>query len=251
MPSARQSLIALLSLLCAPVYAQWMVYDVRINADLENSVNFNPYTGIYLIMPVEGGRTTMVFATENAGRLYAVSREAGRYFIAANAEKRRGVFSSIVIDRTVQAMYQASGSLNGTLAYRIAGEHRATRIPLLMTGTFMASDSEVETTVPDGSDIGVAGQATLTATYRTDLTRILQDQPEPSLENSIQVISDLLEKYGYQPDTEPLPGTELPPLSTETPPPPPHSPAPQEPLPTGDGSLFPPGSREEMEEALR
>lgn len=250
MPHIRIALMALLTLLCVPAHAQWMVYDVRIAADQENSVNFNPYTGIYLIVPVEGGRTTMVFATETAGRLYAVSREAGRYFIAANAEKRRGVFSSIVIDRTVQAMYQATGALNGTLSYRMDGEHRATRIPLSMTGTFIASDSEVETAVPDGADIGVAGQAALTATYRTDLTRILQDQVQPTLENSIQLITDLLEKYGYQPDTEPLPGTELEPLTAEPAPPPP-APAPQEPLPTGDGSLFPPGTREEMEAALR
>lgn len=247
MSFVRHAIQALVLLICLPAHAQWMVYDVRINADHENSVNFNPYTGIYLIVPVEGGRTTMIFATENAGRLYAVSREAGRYFIAANAQKRRGVFSSIIIDRTVQAMYQASGALNGTLAYRLGGEHRATRIPLSMNGTFMASDSEVETAVPDGADIGVAGQAALTATFRADLTRILQDQAQPTLENSIQIISDLLEKYGYQPDTEPLPGTELVPEPVEPLPP---APAP-EPHPTGDGSLFPPGTREEMERALR
>jgi len=247
MPHIRYVLLALLAIFCSPANAQWMVYDVRINADQENSVNFNPYTGIYLVVPVDGGPTTMIFATENAGRLYAVSREAGRYFIAANAQKRRGVFSSIVIDRTVQAMYQATGALNGTLAYRLDGEHRATRIPLSMSGTFMASDSEMETAVPDGADIGVAGQAALTATFRTDLTRILQDQAQPTLENSIQLISSLLEKYGYQPDTEPLPGTELESAPVQPLPPAP----PQEPQPSVDGSLFPPGTREEMERALR
>lgn len=250
MPVPRSIFLALLTLLTLPVQAQWMVYDVRIKPDETTSVNFTPYTGIYLIVPIEGGRTTMIFATENAGRLYAVSREAGRYFIAANAQKRRGVFSSIVIDRTVQAMYQATGALNGTLSYRINGEHRATRIPLAMDGTFMASDSEIETVVPDAGDIGVAGQAALSATFRADLTRILQDQAQPTLDNSVKVISDLLEKYGYQPDTEPMPSVEegtAPSSPAETP-----APAPQsEPAPSTDGSLFPPGSREEMENALR
>lgn len=250
MSTPRSILLALLALLTLPVQAQWMVYDVRITPEEETSVNFTPYTGIYLIVPVEGGRTTMIFATENAGRLYAVSREAGRYFIAANAQKRRGVFSSIIIDRTVQAMYQATGALNGTLSYRLDGEHRATRIPLAMTGTFLASDSEIETVVPDGGDIGVAGQAALSANFRADLTRILQDQAQPTLENSVKIISDLLERYGYQPDTEPLPAVEestQPASAPATP-----APAPQnESLPSTDGSLFPPGSREEMERALR
>ncbi len=255
-------LTCFLSLLGLSAQAQWMVYDVRITADEEASVNFNPYTGIYLLAPIEGGPATMIFVTEKAGRVYAVSRDAGRYFIAANAQKRRGVFSSIIIDGTVHAMYQATGALNGTVSYRYRGERRASRIPLTMTGSFMASDSESTVAVPS-DDIGVAGHATLTATFRSDLTRILQDQTEQEQEKVTATITQLLEKYGYQPDTEPLPSdansvdladqpgppasdlaaaaktSALPHPSLQETHPPPPSPEPEPP----DGtSLFPPGS---------
>ena len=250
--------------------AQWMVYDVRITPDEDSSVNFNAYTGIYLIAPVESGPTTMVFATENAGRVYAVSRDAGRYFIAANAQKRRAVFSSIVIDGTVHAMYQATGALNGTLSYRQKGERRAARIPLEMKGSFMASDSETNVAVPETGDIGVAGVAALDAVFRADLTRIVQDQQDQSQANAINVVAGLLEKYGYQPDTEPLPSEEQtldPTLNPQTqtafqpaatsasadqsaP-----APAPSEPPADTsaiiNATLFPTGSREEMERALK
>ena len=222
--------------------AQWMVYDVRIQPDEEASVNFNAYTGIYLIAPIEGGAATMVFATENAGRLYAVSRDAGRYFVAANAEKRRGVFSSIVIDGTVHAMYQARGALNSTVSYFVNGQRRATLVPLTMAGTFIASDSETGVVVPESADIGVVGHAALKASFRGDLTRILMDQRDQSQHNATKVISDLLEKYGYRPDTEPLAPQEP---AEPTPVPPTETPANQ------DGTLFPPGSKEEMERSLR
>ena len=189
-------------------HAQWMVYDVKITPDEEASVNFHPYTGVYLIAPVEGGPTSMVFTTETAGRVYAVSRDAGRYFIAANEVKRRAVFSSTLIDGTVQAMYQASGVLSSTLSYRVNGQHRAARIPLTMSGAFMATDSEIMLQVPESLDIGVTGQAKLSATFRQDLTSLLHAEKDTSLTKAVNVIADLLEKYGYQPDVEPLPKAE-------------------------------------------
>jgi hypothetical protein len=237
-------ILALTVCLTQSAQAQWMVYDVRIQPDEEASVNFNAYTGIYLIAPIEGGPTTMVFATEKAGRVYAVSRDAGRYFVAANTQKRRGVFSSIVIDGTVHAMYQASGALNSTVSYFVRGERRATLVPLTMAGTFLASDSEITTVIPDAADIGVVGHAALKVSFRGDLTRILMDQRDQTQQHAVQTVTDLLEKYGYQPDTEPLLNTD--PLSQEPAP----APAPTPPA-TPDGTLFPPGSKEEMEQALR
>jgi hypothetical protein len=246
--------IFFLFLISLTAHAQWMVYDVRIQPDETASVNFNAYTGVYLVIPVEGGPTSMVFATERAGRVYAVSKEAGRYFIAANPQKRRGVFSSAVVNGTVHAMYQASGLLNGTLSYLANGERRAGMIPLSLNGTFMASDSEVDLEVPAEGDIGVVGVAALSATFRADLTRIIQDQKDQSADASLKVISDLLEKYGYQPDTEPLPGSDPEALEAAAPVPAP-APGPQPDTPVNDnatnGTLFPPGSKEEMERSLR
>jgi hypothetical protein len=226
-----------------------MVYDVRITPDEECSVNFNAYTGIYLIVPVEGGPTSMIFVTEKAGRVYAVSRDAGRFFLAANAEKWRAVFSSSLMQGTVHAMYQASGPLTGTLSYQVGTERRAARIPLNLTGIFMASDSEITVEVPDSMDIGVVGQAVMAGTFRADLTRIVQDQKDQSQPSAINAIAGLLERYGYQPDTEPLPPSEgeASASATDT-----SSPAPADPAgPTSDATLFPPGTKEEMERAQR
>lgn len=233
----------------APLQAQWLVYDIRFQTEQESSVNFGPYSGAYLIAPIEGGVASMIFVTEEGGRFYTVAANSARYFIATNTAKRRAVISAMSQNGTSQVMYQVSGDLNSTMAYTSGGQRRGARVSLDLTGTLLASDTEAEAQVPgpDGS-IGMVGSALVKGSLRVDLSRIL-NQTEIAMRDALGVVVGLLEKYGYQAEEG---STVVAPLQVSAAPatmPAPQAPTPVEVVP--DNSLFPPGTRDEMERLQR
>src|SRR3569623_590248 len=112
----RLPLLASLLLLAGsvPAFAQWVVYDMRMISDQQVSVNFEHYSGAYLVAPLNGGAASLIFTTEEGGRLYAVAQDAARFFVAGDNTKRRAVFSALAAVGTSQSMYMASGALNST-----------------------------------------------------------------------------------------------------------------------------------------
>ena len=246
------SLLAALLLGSSALHAQWLVYDIRFQADAETSVNFGPYSGAYLIAPIEGGTASMIFVTEDGGRFYAVAPSSARYFIATNVARRRAVISALSQNGTSQVMYQASGELNSTMSYTLGGQRRGARVSLDLTGTLLASDTEAEAQVP-GADasIGMVGTASMKGTLRVDLSRIL-NQNEAPMADAVGMVVGLLEKYGYQAEegslaVEPLAVPSVSAAPETTPDPQPATPVDAAP----DSSLFPPGTREEMERLQR
>lgn len=222
--------------------ADWLVFEARFQVEDDQSLNFAPYTGAYIIAPISGGAASFIFTTEVDGRFYSVAENSGKYFTIANVHGRRAVISALAQNGSAKAMYQASGLLNSTLPYLINGERKAALIPTDISGRMLASDDESSAVQPgaDGS-IGMTGSALIKGTLRMDLTRILNQKPSSMLD-AIESVTSLLEKYAYLPD-----GTVLAPATTSLP---------KEPVPTppaaerSDASLFPAGSREEMDRTL-
>jgi hypothetical protein len=199
-------LLFLLSFLCLSLgnaSAQWLVYEVKITPTAD-SINFASYQAAYLVAPITGGRTSVVYLTEdNGGRYYSVAARNGRLLMAANVEARRVGFSAVTQQGTAQAMYQATGSLTTTVNYQFNGKPYTTQVADRLTGTFLMADDESElTALPADGSFGILGSATLDATLRTDLGRILNDAKTTTLEQGVASITGLLERYGYRPEEE-------------------------------------------------
>jgi hypothetical protein len=219
------------------------VFEARFQVEDDQSLNFAPYTGAYIIAPINGGTASFVFTTEVEGRFYSVAENSGKYFTVANVHGRRAVISALAQNGSAKAMYQASGQLNSTLPYVVNGERKAALIPTDIAGRMLASDDESSAVQPgaDGS-IGMAGSALIKGTLRMDLTRILNQKPSSMLD-AIESVTSLLEKYAYLPD-----GTVLTSATSSVPT------EPTAPTPSSEGadnSLFPSGSREEMDRTLQ
>ena len=203
--TCRLSLVisALLIMLgTASVSAQWAVYDMRMVADQESSVNFTHYTGAYLVTPLVGVAASLVFTTEEEGRYYAVAENAAKFFVAGNQTKRRAVISATANGGTSQSMYLASGPLNNTFQYTLRGERSVAIIASDLYGYLMTADDEHLSSIPaiDGS-LGVVGIASFKGFFRKDLSDRLNTEA-PTMGQAVESIASLLEKYGYQSETE-------------------------------------------------
>jgi len=243
-PFRSHLLGALLILLGAlPASAQWVVYDMRMQADEEVSVNFVHYSGAYLIAPLQGGAASLVFTTEEAGGHYfALAENAARYFVAANALRRRAVVSASANVGTAQSLYQASGALDTSITYWENGQSRQAVIASNLAGQLMTADDEhlVSTPASDGS-LGVFGVASFKGFFRKDLADKL-DAEAPTMQQAVAVIAGLLQRYGYQPELD----ADQVSVAAQPNDPPPIPPSPG----TADGSLFPAGSRDAMATSL-
>jgi hypothetical protein len=197
-----QMALLCLSGLASSAHAQWLVYELRLTPQAEQSVNFSSYSGTYLITPIEGGKSSMIHVTEDGGRYYTVSPQSGRLYMAASTQKRKMVFSALSVSATSQTVYQATGDLNTTISYLVNGERRSTQVAAALAGTLLSSDDESEvTTLPEDGSFGVVGEAKITGKLRQDLTRILNDTA-PTEVAAIQSVTNLLERYGYRPEEE-------------------------------------------------
>lgn len=183
--------------------AQWLVYELRFTPE-EESVNFSFYTGGYVIVPAQGGPASIVLTTEEDGRFYAVAESSGKYFVAANANVKKAVFAAAALTGSGQAFYTASGHMNRSLFLSGSGGSRSWRVAEVLTGRLLAADDESATgPAPDGS-FGVVGSALISGTLREDLTA--NTSATFSTQNAATAyVIELLEKYGYVPDTGSLP----------------------------------------------
>jgi hypothetical protein len=181
-----------------PASAQWLVYELRFTPD-DESVNFSFYSGGYLIAPIEGGASTIVFTTEDGGNHYAVSENAVRYFSTVNRTGTKAAISATAINGTAQAFYNATGYLNTTLAYNVDGVNRNARVATELKGRLLAADDETLLPPAEDGSHGMIGSATITGTLRQDLSAILNNDGE-TMGAAISGITTLLEKYGYTPD---------------------------------------------------
>ena len=245
----RLPLLASLLLLAGsvPAFAQWVVYDMRMISDQQVSVNFEHYSGAYLVAPLNGGAASLIFTTEEGGRFYAVAQDAARFFVAGDNTKRRAVFSALAAVGTSQSMYMASGALNSTYSYVVRGEKNIAIVATELNGHLMTADDEQQTLLPslDGSK-GVVGEASFKGFFRKDLSDVL-NAGAPTTDQAVESVTSLLEKYGYESELTPRPAA-----AAATP----AAPAPAQPQgsdsdTTAEGSLFPAGLREEMEQSLR
>lgn len=186
---------------CSAARAQWLIYELRFQ-EQEGSVNFSFYTGAYVIAPIDGGASSVVFTTENGGSVYAVSENSVRYFIAANGGARKAVISAAALNGTAQAFYSASGTLDGTVDYLAEGVSRSASVATELGGTLLASDDESEAAAPaeDGS-LGMIGYATIQGTLRQDLTQLANNE-SATMSDAVGLLVGLLEKYGYRADTD-------------------------------------------------
>ena len=225
--------------------AQWLVYELRFTPE-EDNVNFQSYTGAYVITPLHGGISTMVLLTESDGLLYAPAPDSARFFMAANRQVRKSVISSLAANGTSHAVYTASGYINKTIEMRGKSGTQFFRVAGEMSGRLMVSDDESEMLSPgDDGSLGLVGSAIIKGTLREDLTRnasTLATMPE-----AMNYIVGLLERVGYKldADSDPLQETELDP--SELDPSQPVDPAWFSPNPVIEDSnpLFPAGSANE------
>jgi hypothetical protein len=179
--------------------AQWLVYEVKFTPEDDN-VNFSFYTGAYLVAPAQGGPASIILTTEEGGRYYAVSEGAGKFFVAANQRKRKAVFSSAAMRGSALAFYTASGHLNRSLLLDSPSGTRSWRVAEFLSGRLMAADDEAGMgPAPDGS-FGMVGGALIEAALREDLTANAT-LAYTTLTGATTYLIELLERYGYNPDS--------------------------------------------------
>jgi hypothetical protein len=179
--------------------ANWLVYELKLVPDEASSLNFQFYTGAYVVVPVTGGAASLVLTTEDQGRFYAVAEGGARAFTAANPATRRTVISALALNGSAQACYTASGLVNQALSLPSPQGLRSYRVAGTLQGQLIASDddSEAQTLPADGS-LGMVGTARIDGTLRQDLT--YNASQYASLADVVLYLTGLLEHYGYAPD---------------------------------------------------
>lgn len=179
---------------------QWLVYEMKFT-EQPGSINFDFYTGAYLVAPLGGGAASMVFTTENGGNFYAASENCITFFTAANGAERKAVVSALAINGTARAFYTATGLLDTSFDHTANGTVRTAAVAGELAGLLLAADDEGLAADPAGAaSVGMAGTATITGSLRGDLSQIVNQECQ-SMHDSVLLITGLLEKYGYQPDT--------------------------------------------------
>jgi hypothetical protein len=184
--------------------AQWLVYELKLEAEDDESVNFSFYTGAYLIAPAQGGAATVVLTTEEDGHFYAVSEAGGKFFMAANQQKKKAVFSAAALRGSAQAFYTASGDLNRSLLLDSPTGTRSWRVAEWIEGRLMAADDEGGLAPAADGSFGMIGNAKIQGTLREDLTANATLN-YTTLTGATTYIIELLEKYGYNLDGGTLP----------------------------------------------
>ncbi len=177
----------------------WLVYELRFTTDSQASVNFDFYEGAYAVVPVTGGRASLVLTSESGGRVFAVAADAARVFAAATLKTTRTVLSAVALNGSAQACYTVSGEVAQTLslpgpqgvrAYRVAGE---------LSGQLVASDDDSEVAVlPPQGQVGMVGFASVAGRLREDLS--YNASQFATLPEAVTYVTGLLERYGYQPE---------------------------------------------------
>lgn len=193
----------LLACLCLSVassgHAQWLVYELVFSPEAD-SVNFSSYRSAYLVAPARGGAATLILTTDECGRSYAVADGGAKFFLAANAEQRKTAFSALAITGNSQALYTAAGDLNRSLLLDTPEGQTVLRVAERLQGRLMAADDESDKGPAADGSIGMIGSATITGTLREDLTTLVT-RHFTGQNLAVAYVVELLEKYGYSPDS--------------------------------------------------
>ncbi len=200
-PILLTALLWLAALGCAP--AQWLVYELTFTQE-EESVNFSCYKSAYLIVPAQGGQSTMILTTEEGGSYYAVAESSAKYFVAANATSRKAVFSAASMSGNSQALYTAAGHLNRSLLLETPSGMTTLRVAEALDGRLLAADDESDKGPSADGSYGMVGSAFITGMLREDLTA-QATLNFTTLNGATSYIIELLEKYGYTPDVGSVP----------------------------------------------
>lgn len=174
----------------------WLVYELKFTPDVVGSLNFQFYTGAYVVTPVVGGASSLILTTEEGSRLYTIADKAARVFTAAGPNTRKTVLSAVALNGTAQASYLATGDINHTLSLPGPKGLRSFRVAGSLRGTLIASDDDSEVrTLPKDGTLGMVGSAIIEGRLREDLTyNASQHATQP---DAVLYLAGLLERYGY------------------------------------------------------
>lgn len=174
----------------------WLVYELKFTPDVVGNLNFQFYSGAYIVAPVIGGPSSLILTTEEHGRLYTVAPNAARIFTVASPASRKTVLSAVALNGSAQASYMATGDIDKTVSLPGAKGVRSFRVAAGLRGTLIANDddSEARAVSPDGT-LGMVGSAIIEGTLRDDLT--YNASQHATQDDAILYLSGLLERYGY------------------------------------------------------
>lgn len=174
----------------------WLVYELKFTPDVVGNLNFQFYTGAYIVAPVIGGPSSLILTTEENGRLYTLAPNAARIFTVASPASRKTVLSAVALNGSAQASYLATGEINKTVSLPGTKGIRSFRVAAGLRGTLIANDddSEARAVSPDGT-LGMVGSAIIEGTLREDLTYNASQHATQS--DALLYLAGLLERYGY------------------------------------------------------
>lgn len=212
----------------------WLVYELHFTPQVDENVNFEFYSGAYLIAPVTGGAGSMILTTQEGGAVYAVSDQSVRVFTAANPQVQRTVFAALALNGTAQATYNASGVVDQTVSLPGDKGLSSYQAASVLRGRLIATDDDSELeALPEDGRIGMIGFALLEGGLRQDLS--YNASQHDTLEKAVLYLTGLLEQYGYTEEgRQATEGTATPAAADET-----TQPATAD---NTDASLFPAGS---------
>lgn len=182
----------------------WLVYELKFTPDAVGNLNFQFYTGAYIITPIVGGASSLVLTTEEGERLYVIADKAARAFTAAGPTTRKTVISAIALNGSAQASYLATGDINHTLSLPGPKGLRSFRVAGTLLGTLIASDDDSEARVlPQDGTLGMVGSAVIEGRLREDLTYNASQHATQA--DAVLYLAGLLERYGYTAEgTQPI-----------------------------------------------
>jgi hypothetical protein len=207
----------------------WLVYELKFKPDAIENLNFQFYTGAYVVSPITGGPSSLILTSEDNGRVYTLATNAARIFTVASPASRKTVLSAVALNGSAQASYMATGEVNKTVSLPGPKGIRSFRVAANLRGMLMANDddSEARTISPDGT-LGMVGSAQIEGIIREDLTYNASQHATQS--DAVLYLAGLLERYGYTDEMAPTV-----PVTIEG----------GTPLEGTDASLFPDGSAAE------
>lgn len=203
MPGLKQRLFLLLAscwlslaTTASAADSDWLVYELKFTPDVVGNLNFQFYTGAYIVAPIVGGPSSLVLTTEDNGRLYTLAPNAARIFTVASPASSKTVLSAVALNGSAQASYMATGDINKTLSLPGPKGLRSFRVAATLRGTLIANDddSESQSVAKDGT-LGMVGSAIIEGHLREDLTYNASQHATQS--DALLYLAGLLERYGY------------------------------------------------------
>ncbi|MCB1226860.1 MAG: hypothetical protein KDK99_13675 [Verrucomicrobiales bacterium] len=175
--------------------AQFLVYELTFEVNANESVNFQFYSGAYVVAPLDGGAASLILTTEEGGYFYSCAPEAARFFFAANPQSQQVVLSALALNGSAQALYTARGAVNHTLTLPQGENWRAYRVAQELQGRLIAADDDSASgPLADGS-LGMVGTAVIHGVLREDLTTNANQFATQT--DAMWYLVGLLERYGY------------------------------------------------------